>query len=583
MNFGLFSRFAVCTAALIVLLTPAAKGQLANRVLIVYNSTQPDSLEVAEHYRVARGIPTANMCAISSADVNDVQGVANYQTIVRDPVRACINTLGAANILYVVMSYLTPYKYFPQVPGTGPYALDSFVSDVFDRYTTQLFTQSPTGVHGYYADVQAKGNFFPPFVSLATYRVAPKATQIYSVFRLDGPTKEIAKGLVTRAIQAEINGGVTGRACFDLQADYGSPAFLFYPDSGSSTGNWDLLRASDTAAKLGFTKTTDTNEAEFGEGSVPPCTVNPDQTSFFAGWYSLQTYRDAFVWAPGSVGYHMESLGAYNLRAGQYWVPQALTRGITVTNGAIEEPFLQGLPRAAGVYRDLLVGANAGDAFLRNTRWLKWRVLNVGDPLYRPFPSAPLAPLAAENSLQIVARDVVGGQTAKGTLTIPAPAPAGGTTFTLTSNAGPPALQLPPNVTILQGLKTVTFNIATGPATALVSTPGISATSGAVTVSNSIHIYSLISRVVLTASSVTGGQSLQGQVQLNDRAPSGGVVVQLQSNSGAATPSSSVTIPAGSAIGNFVVNTTAVGSPTAVVITGTLQGVQATANLTVNP
>jgi hypothetical protein len=27
-----------------------------------------------------------------------------------------------------------------------------------------------------------------------------------------------------------------------------------------------------------------------------------------------------------------------------------------------------------------------GDAFLRNTNFLKWEILYIGDPLYRPFP-----------------------------------------------------------------------------------------------------------------------------------------------------------------------------------------------------
>jgi hypothetical protein len=33
-----------------------------------------------------------------------------------------------------------------------------------------------------------------------------------------------------------------------------------------------------------------------------------------------------------------------------------------------------------------LEGAIVGDALLRNTAWLKWQILNMGDPLYRPFP-----------------------------------------------------------------------------------------------------------------------------------------------------------------------------------------------------
>jgi hypothetical protein len=31
-------------------------------------------------------------------------------------------------------------------------------------------------------------------------------------------------------------------------------------------------------------------------------------------------------------------------------------------------------------------GAVLGDALLRNTMPVKWRIIHIGDPLYRPFP-----------------------------------------------------------------------------------------------------------------------------------------------------------------------------------------------------
>jgi hypothetical protein len=72
---------------------------------------------------------------------------------------------------------------------------------------------------------------------------------------------------------------------------------------------------------------------------------------------------------------------------GTTWSAGALARGIAVTSGAITEPYLQGIPRPDGIFRDLLEGANVGDAFLRNTNYLRWMIINVGDPLYQPFPA----------------------------------------------------------------------------------------------------------------------------------------------------------------------------------------------------
>jgi hypothetical protein len=52
----------------------------------------------------------------------------------------------------------------------------------------------------------------------------------------------------------------------------------------------------------------------------------------------------------------------------------------------VAEPYLEGLAHPDQAFLYLFLGANAGDAVLRSTRWLKWMILNIGDPLYRPFP-----------------------------------------------------------------------------------------------------------------------------------------------------------------------------------------------------
>jgi hypothetical protein len=84
-------------------------------------------------------------------------------------------------------------------------------------------------------------------------------------------------------------------------------------------------------------------------------------------------------------------MSAWNMRTGKSWVVNAVNRGITISSGAVSEPFLPNLAQPDGVFHDLFSGANAGDAFLRNTRLLKWRVVNVGDPLYRPFAKPRIA------------------------------------------------------------------------------------------------------------------------------------------------------------------------------------------------
>ena len=164
--------------------------------------------------------------------------------------------------------------------------------------------------------------------------------------------------------------------------------------------------------------TQDFNTVEFGTSPAP---LRCDNAALYAGGYSLNHYNDAFTWNPGAIGFHIDSASAYDPRGGTNWSANALIHGITVTSGAVSEPSQLGLPHPDGVFRNLFEGANAGDAFMRNTMWLKWTIMNMGDPLYRPFPAGFPAVTAPENSLALVPRYLVGGKSSTGTITLAVP------------------------------------------------------------------------------------------------------------------------------------------------------------------
>ena len=84
----------------------------------------------------------------------------------------------------------------------------------------------------------------------------------------------------------------------------------------------------------------DGNAEEFGTAPAPESC--PDAL-YYAGWYSYYNYNDAFEWAPGAIGGHLDSCSACDLRSGT-WSAEALTRGITATFGAVGEPYVAGMP-----------------------------------------------------------------------------------------------------------------------------------------------------------------------------------------------------------------------------------------------
>src|SRR5207248_1761137 len=82
---------------------------------------------------------------------------------------------------------------------------------------------------------------------------------------------------------------------------------------------------------------------------------------------------------------------------------------------------------------------------------------------------------------------------------------------------------------------------------------------------------------------VTGGSPSTGTVTLTAAAPSGGVVVNLQSSDSHAQVPSTTTVPAGQTSTNFPVQTSTVTTTTSATITGSEGGSSASTVLTINP
>src|ERR1035437_993720 len=574
---GSCDHTARCAALLILVgfsrLFVHAQVPLNQRVLVVYNSTVPASVSVANYYATQRVIPKSNMCPISPPSTGSLSW-SQYVASVKTPVQNCLNAVGAKNILYIVFTYQTPYS----ISGsTSPlsYSLDQYVADIWDQYASQDFYPFPSQFQPYYDDAQSQGNVYQPFVSLANYRAQQSALTIYSVWRLDGATQALAQGLVDKAVTAE-SSGLAGQVCIDRSR--GPIANLLDSDYGE--GDWDLHQAATFSGMAGFTVIEDPNSAEFGTSPAPLSCPN---AALYSGWYSLNHYNNAFTWNTGAIGFHLDSASALNPRAGTNWSANAIIAGITVTSGAMNEPYLQGLVRPGGTFRDLLQGANVGDACLRNTRWLKWMILNFGDPLYRPFPNglSPFNPPPPQFSLAFSARYVVNGDAPSATVTLVNSAPPGGIVVNLNSSL-PTLVTVPASVNVPAGATTATFNINTAPNPLVTSdTPARITASGVG--QNTLTVSPLFGGLFVTPGSILGGAPAKGFVVLNANAKTGGAVATLNSGSGSITVPATVTVPQGANQATFNIGSSAVASATTGTITADLFGASAKASLTLQP
>lgn len=199
------------------------------------------------------------------------------------------------------------------------------------------------------------------------------------VSRLDGPTAEIARGLVDKAIEAETD-GLWGRAYFDLRG---------IADANFKQGDDWIRGASEVARVFGFETTVDEAGATF------PAEFPMSHIGFYAGWYTEHISgpfaQPDVEFMPGAFAYHLHSFSGASLRStNRNWVGPLLAKGATISMGSVDEPYLSGTPDI-GVFtaRLLFHGMTFGEAAYAGQSVISWQTAVIGDPLYRPFGKPP--------------------------------------------------------------------------------------------------------------------------------------------------------------------------------------------------
>jgi hypothetical protein len=111
-----------------------AQNPLAQRVLVIYDPAVPDSVTLANHYLASRGIPSANLCAISPPETALPLSWSAFVSVVQTPIQNCLNAVGPNQILYIVFSYIRPFSLIAQNGKT--YAIDQYIADIWNQYGT---------------------------------------------------------------------------------------------------------------------------------------------------------------------------------------------------------------------------------------------------------------------------------------------------------------------------------------------------------------------------------------------------------------------------------------------------------------
>ncbi len=343
----------------------AAYALSPEEILIVANRNTEGSVDLARYYMRKRSIPDKNLITLRVTNRETCSRSEFLQKILL-PVKEYLQS-GFGNsdpIRCMVLMYGIPLRIssVPEPPGTQTTSasVDSEIA---------LIRAEDYALEGWLLN--------PYFIGFRDRKLAVEKNEVLMVSRLDGPSTSSVKRIIDDSIAVEKR-GLQGKAYFDARwkAPVGKKV------SGYARYDRSIHRAAKGVRESGLIPVVvdDTGKLfQPGEG--------PD-AALYCGWYSLANYVDAFTWRPGAVGYHIASSECRTLKRkkSRVWCKMMIEKGVAATIGPVGEPYVEAFPPPEKFFRFLIDGyLTLAECYLVSTPFWSWKMILVGDPLYRPF------------------------------------------------------------------------------------------------------------------------------------------------------------------------------------------------------
>ncbi len=372
----------------------AGAANPGDEVVVIYNTAVPESKEIAQHYALQRNVPAAQVLGFKMPAIEEISRTDFLETILKplsreladkDLLRFGSQTIAATNaqpeylgqivtaakIRYLVLCYGVPLRVGEDRALAEPAAqsLQPQLQRNEAAVDSELACLPIMDQHFLLA-----GPYFSRNFGCTNSHILNPTNGLLMVARLDGPTPEIARELVNKALEAEKD-GMWGNAYFDLRG---------LTNSEYKRGDDMLGNAAEACRRAGFDTIIDNNPRTF------PANFPMSQIAFYGGWYDEHVSgpftRPNVEFMPGAFAYHLHSFSAATLQStNRQWVGPLLSKGATATMGCVAEPYLSGTPDIGVFVSRLLAGFTFGEAAYACQPVLSWQTTVVGDPLYRPF------------------------------------------------------------------------------------------------------------------------------------------------------------------------------------------------------
>ena len=389
------------TISIILFATAVAQCLESEQILVIANNDIEASVRLAKYYCKVRKVPKQNLLTLSLGEkLADEISREDYEEKLAGAVRKKILDPEFYHIRCLVTTYGVPFRVGKRGQLKGQEEklkqLKELLEQIKKESSTddaeQKETENKIAILQLELDrIEGKetsasvdselsmvlcGNYelYRWQINELRSNILRQSSKMLMVSRLDGPSFEIAKALVDKALSAEKK-GLAGNVYIDRGYSEVKKGITIIEQYDRS------LEEAASMFKAEGKRVVEEITAELFEPNECPL------TAVYCGWHSLKKYVDAFDFVDGAIGIHIASLEAVNLRDANstQWCPAMLKDGVSVTIGAVAEPYLHTFPEPKTFFSHLLDGLCLAEAYYYTKPYNSWQLILLGDPLYKPF------------------------------------------------------------------------------------------------------------------------------------------------------------------------------------------------------
>lgn len=370
----------------LALATIASGDTLSEATLVLYNSSDPESAELAKYYAERRNIPRVQVVGLACPASEEISR-ADFERTIAAPLREKMESNGwwktvrvsgnkktivETSIRFVALMRGIPLKISsdPSIPPLAdrrniPPAISSRNDASVDSEIAAL------GVRDWTPASVVENPYFGRFTQILDDSVFPG---MLLPARLDAPTGSMVRAMIDDSIMAERE-GLWGWAYIDGRD---------ITSGGYTEGDAWMRHLVEILRQRGVPTIFDNL----------PSTIADDfpvtDAALYFGWYAGDVCgpfaRSDFQFKRGAIAVHLHSYSASTLRSTtNNWCGPLLSRGAAATLGNVYEPYLS-LTANLDVFQDrLMSGLTLAESAYMSMRALSWMGVVIGDPLYRPY------------------------------------------------------------------------------------------------------------------------------------------------------------------------------------------------------